>query len=367
MGGTSTDLSLYSGELPRRYLSRDRRRAAAGPDDGHPDDRRRRRLDRALRRRPAAGRSRVRRRRSRPACYRRGGPATITDCNLVLGRIQAGWFPRGVRPAGRCATRRGRLAAMPGRDRSAGRRRLGAASRTSKRWRRGVHRRRGRAHELCRARARATPGQDPAQFALLCFGGAAGQHACAVAEALGCREILLHRWPACSPPWASAITTRTLRCDGGRSRRALDQAAQPRPKPRWPNLASDAREPLLRQGSATAQIETRRRRSVRLPGPIRRSRSPAGRTRCVRSSTAFEAPAPTVSPRQPRRARRRSSRGGRDRHRCDRRRRPAAQLRGCTRPRRAAMPGSRAAGSAFRCIREPRYGATALTGPALIC
>ena len=29
-----------------------------------------------------------------PACYRRGGPLTVTDCNVMLGRIQPRYFPR---------------------------------------------------------------------------------------------------------------------------------------------------------------------------------------------------------------------------------------------------------------------------------
>src|SRR5207342_3567910 len=35
-----------------------------------------------------------------PACYRRGGPATVTDCNVVLGRVQPTLFPRVFGPAG---------------------------------------------------------------------------------------------------------------------------------------------------------------------------------------------------------------------------------------------------------------------------
>ena len=41
-----------------------------------------------------------------PACYRNGGPLTVTDCNLVLGRIDAGAFPGGVRAGWRPAARR---------------------------------------------------------------------------------------------------------------------------------------------------------------------------------------------------------------------------------------------------------------------
>src|SRR6188508_2685971 len=111
MGGTSTDLTLYAGGLPRRYLSEiDGVRVQAPMMNIHTI--------------AAGGGSIVRYADGRlqvgpesagadpgPACYRRGGPATITDCNLVLGRIQAAWFPevfgeRGDAPLDLDASRR---------------------------------------------------------------------------------------------------------------------------------------------------------------------------------------------------------------------------------------------------------------------
>src|ERR1041384_6610922 len=35
-----------------------------------------------------------------PACYRRGGPLTVTDCNVMLGKIQPAFFPRVFGPNG---------------------------------------------------------------------------------------------------------------------------------------------------------------------------------------------------------------------------------------------------------------------------
>jgi 5-oxoprolinase (ATP-hydrolysing) len=71
-----------------------RRRAHARADDEHPHRRGRRRLDPRLRRRSAcapgpesAGAN------PGPACYRRGGPLTVTDANVMVGKIQPAWFP----------------------------------------------------------------------------------------------------------------------------------------------------------------------------------------------------------------------------------------------------------------------------------
>ncbi len=43
-----------------------------------------------------------------PACYRRGGPATVTDANVVLGRVSPAHFPAVFGPAGDAAPRRRR-------------------------------------------------------------------------------------------------------------------------------------------------------------------------------------------------------------------------------------------------------------------
>ncbi len=55
-----------------------------------------------------------------PACYRHGGPLTVTDCNLFLGRIDPAAFPGSVRPGGRPAARsQGVASAIAGRRRRA--------------------------------------------------------------------------------------------------------------------------------------------------------------------------------------------------------------------------------------------------------
>ena len=105
MGGTSTDVSHYAGELRAHVRDRGRRRADARADDGDPHGRRGRRLDLPLRRRAAARRPGVRRRQPGPACYRRGGPLTVTDCNVMLGKLQPEFFPRVFGPTRRPAAR----------------------------------------------------------------------------------------------------------------------------------------------------------------------------------------------------------------------------------------------------------------------
>jgi 5-oxoprolinase (ATP-hydrolysing) len=190
MGGTSTDVSLYAGGLPRRYATEiDGVRLQAPMMDIHTI--------------AAGGGSIVRFSDGRlqvgpesagaepgPACYRRGGPATITDCNVVLGRIRADRFPRVFGPAGDepldPAASRERLAAIAAELAAGNGPRLEVESLADAFLQVAVARMANAIRELALRQ-----GHDPARFTLLPFGGAAGQHACAVADALGIDAILL--------------------------------------------------------------------------------------------------------------------------------------------------------------------------------
>ena len=126
-----------------------------------------------------------------PACYRRGGPLTVTDANVMLGRVQPGSFPRVFGPggdepldAGLVATR---FAALARRDRGGDR---GPAQRRGGR---------GRVPGIAVAnmanaikKISVQRGYDITRYVLATFGGAGGQHACAVADALGMTEVLIH-------------------------------------------------------------------------------------------------------------------------------------------------------------------------------
>ncbi len=118
-----------------------------------------------------------------PACYGRGGPGSVTDLNVVLGRLPAASFPFPLDTAAPHA----RLAELAERIAAAGGPRyeplplaeglLAIANANM------VHAIR---------RISIAKGFDPADHVLVAFGGAAGQHACAVARELGIRQILAH-------------------------------------------------------------------------------------------------------------------------------------------------------------------------------
>lgn len=122
-----------------------------------------------------------------PACYRKGGPLTVTDCNLFLGRIDPSHFPAVFGPAGDQPL-----------DPAASRKRLEeiAASLPEPKQLEeiaegllaiAVENMANAIRKISVAR-----GHDITTYALACFGGAGGQHACKVADALGMETVLVH-------------------------------------------------------------------------------------------------------------------------------------------------------------------------------
>ena len=191
MGGTSTDVSHFAGEFEREYetqvagvrmrapmlsihtvaagggsvLHFDGSRYRAGPDSAGAD--------------PG------------PACYRRGGPLTVTDANVLLGRIQPDYFPNvfggsGDQPLDAEITESlfaelsEQITEATGDTRgaeevAAGFVEIAVANMASAIKKISVQR-----------------GYDVTEYILNVFGGAGGQHACAVADALGMTRVLIH-------------------------------------------------------------------------------------------------------------------------------------------------------------------------------
>lgn len=117
-----------------------------------------------------------------PACYGHGGPATVTDALVVLGRIPGDTLAGGSFPLDRAAAlevmrRLGKR--LGGRDALAAAEAVLAVADAR--------------IEAALRRVSVDQGHDPRGAALVAFGGAGGLHACAVAEALGARAVLFPR------------------------------------------------------------------------------------------------------------------------------------------------------------------------------
>jgi 5-oxoprolinase (ATP-hydrolysing) len=199
-----------------------------------------------------------------PACYRAGGPLTVTDANVMLGRIQPEHFPAVFGPGGDQpldgALVRDRFTALA----------------------REIHERTGddRTPEqvaegylqiavanIANAvkRISVQKGHDVTRYALTTFGGAGGQHACRVADSLGIRTVLV-------PPMAGVLSALGIGLADTTAMREqsveapLENAAMPGVRTVADDLEAAARTELLDEDVPQNRIQVTRRAQLRYDG-----------------------------------------------------------------------------------------------------
>ncbi len=199
-----------------------------------------------------------------PACYRKGGPLTVTDANLLLGRIHPDLFPKVFGPDGRQgldveASRRGfeRLA----RDVEAD----GGPAMSAEQVAEGFLRVTMDQIAAAIEKISVQRGENPGEFALYSLGGAGGQHASAVAEALGMDTVLLH-------PLAGVLSALGLGLAPLRAYRqeaveeVLDAKRVEILGKRFPELEDECRRELLAAGIAPENVSFERIVEIRAMG-----------------------------------------------------------------------------------------------------
>ena len=274
MGGTSTDVSHYAGNFEREYetqvagvrmrapmlsihtvaagggsvLHFDGSRYRAGPDSAGAD--------------PG------------PACYRNGGPLTLTDANVLLGRIQPAHFPRVFGPRGDqpldAATTTAKFQELS--------RQITEATGDT----RGPEQVAAGFVEIAVAnmanaikKISVQRGYDVTEYVLNVFGGAGGQHACAVADALGMSKVLIHPLAGVLSAYgiglADIVAMREQAVEAPLSAgtlAALPQTLDP--------LEQDARAEVEAEGVPAARITATRRVHLRYDGTDTAVIVPAG-------------------------------------------------------------------------------------------
>ena len=284
MGGTSTDVSHYAGEFERAYeteVAGIRVRspmmdintvAAGGGSILHFDGSR-------LRVGPdSAGAN------PGPMCYGNNGPLAITDCNVVLGKLRPEFFPAvfgsdGNQPLDIAATTQAfsllaeQITEATGThqtETSVAQGYLDIA-----------------ADNMANAIKKISieRGHDVTDYALVCFGGAGGQHACMVADRLGIEHIYVH-------PHAGVLSAVGIGLADVRQIRdetveqTLNDENLQRLDPRWQELENNGTQYLQNQGIETTAQELRRRLSLRYQGSDTALLVPAGTNSDVKA--AFE-------------------------------------------------------------------------------
>ena len=196
-----------------------------------------------------------------PACYGRGTAATVTDANVVLGRLVADAFLGG------------RMELQTERAMAAMRRlgqRLGLAGDAAAE---GVVRVVNASMERAIRRISVERGHDPRQYALIAFGGAAGQHACELAATLGIRQVVVPRYPGLLSAWGAAAAD--VQRDYVRTVR-LTNPAPARLRALFAPLERRARAALRADGVPTARCRVRKSVEARYAGQSHEIALPLG-------------------------------------------------------------------------------------------
>jgi 5-oxoprolinase (ATP-hydrolysing) len=264
MGGTSTDVSHFAGEFERAFetqVAGVRLRApmmsihtvaAGGGSILHFDGARYRVGPDSAGANPG------------PACYRRGGPLAVTDANLMLGRIQPAFFPAvfgltGDRPLDADIVR-SKFAALAGTIRAA----TGDARSAEEVAAGFVAIAVGNMANAIK-KISVQRGYDVTGYTLCTFGGAGGQHACAVADALGMRRVFIHPLAGVLSAYGMGLADITAMREQAAELR-LDDGAMPQLEATMERLAAAAREEVREQGVADARIRVARRAHLRYEG-----------------------------------------------------------------------------------------------------
>ena len=264
MGGTSTDVSHFSGSYERTFdaqvagvrlrapMMRIHTVAAGGGSVLHFDGAR-------LRVGPDSAGA-----RPGPACYRHGGPLTVTDANVVLGKVQPDFFPAVFGSAGNepldAVTARDRFAAL-----AADIGQATGAPRAPEAIAEGFVR--VAVDNMANAIKKISieRGHDVTGYTLACFGGAAGQHACQVADALAIPRVFIHPHAGVLSAYGMGLADLSAMRERAIEAR-LDAALVPRLEEALAQLAAAARGTLCSQGVPEHEVRVARRVHLRYEG-----------------------------------------------------------------------------------------------------
>ncbi|MEI7804575.1 MAG: hydantoinase B/oxoprolinase family protein [Hyphomicrobiales bacterium] len=260
MGGTSTDVSHYDGEYERAFeteVAGVRMRApmmlihtvaAGGGSILHFDGARFRVGPDSAGANPG------------PKCYRRGGPLAVTDANVMAGKLIPDFFPKIFGPsqnlaldAGAVREAFGKLAGEVGGGRKPEEIADGFIKIAVENMANAIK------------KISVQRGYDVTRYALNCFGGAGGQHACLVADALGMTKVLIHPFSSLLSAYGMGLAdiraTRQQAIEeafGGKSLAALKRIGN--------HLGKQAKAEVAGQGVPPTKIQVIVRAHIRYAG-----------------------------------------------------------------------------------------------------
>jgi 5-oxoprolinase (ATP-hydrolysing) len=203
-----------------------------------------------------------------PASYRRGGPLTVTDANLMLGKIQPAHFPRLFGPNGDAALDvevvRAKFAQLAHEIGEATGEGLGL-ERTPEQVAEGFIQIAVGNMANAIKQISVQRGHDVTEYALTSFGGAGGQHACLVADALGMKTVFIHGLAGVLSAYGMGLADQSAMREQAVEER-LDERGAAALAARLDALAAAAAGELRAQGVADARIDVVKRVHLRYEG-----------------------------------------------------------------------------------------------------
>jgi 5-oxoprolinase (ATP-hydrolysing) len=199
-----------------------------------------------------------------PACYRKGGPLAVTDANVMLGKIQPDFFPRvfgaNADAALDAAVVRQQFAALAADIREAT-----GESRSPEEIAEGFVR--VAVDNMANAikKISVERGHDVTGYTLCCFGGAAGQHACLVADALAIPRVFIHPYAGVLSAYGMGLADLSAMREQAIEAR-LDAPLISRMEAALAALSDSAVEEVEKQGVPRDQIRLARRVHLRYEG-----------------------------------------------------------------------------------------------------
>src|SRR5713101_3375503 len=199
-----------------------------------------------------------------PASYRGGGPLTVTDCNVMLGKIQPKFFPLVFGPRGDAplddVVVRAKFTALAEEIRGAT-----GDTRAPEQVAEGfIEIAVGNMAEAIK-KISVQRGHDVTEYTLCCFGGAAGQHACLVADALGMTRVFIHPLAGVLSAYGMGLADTTAMRE-----EAVEMKLEPDRlgvlEGALENLSRSAQEELVIQGVPRARVSVVSRVHLRYEG-----------------------------------------------------------------------------------------------------
>ncbi|MBC7735445.1 MAG: hydantoinase B/oxoprolinase family protein, partial [Bacteriovorax sp.] len=198
-----------------------------------------------------------------PACYRRGGPLAVADANVMVGKIQPAYFPSVFGPRAN-EPLDAQVVLDKFTDTAAEIERATGARRTPEEVAEGFIDIAVGAMANAIKKISVARGYDVTRYTLQCFGGAGGQHACRVADALGMTRVFAHPLGGVLSAYGMGLADQSVMREAAVE---LPLAVAMREvATRVDALAAIATDELQRQGTGGGQVQVHRRVHVRYEG-----------------------------------------------------------------------------------------------------